>query len=113
MTINFSTKIGDARSPPRPAIRLLPAGSGGPTRPAGQRAVAAVRDERKNRFACVSSAGMKTQDWLGLPFDVLRAQYACAVQGGLIQHSLLASSAFERALVRLEHLLLGVWARSV
>jgi hypothetical protein len=46
-------------------------------------------------------------------FDLARAQYAAAVQTGLIERSLLASSAFERRLGLLERLLLGPWARTV
>jgi hypothetical protein len=46
-------------------------------------------------------------------FDVARAQYAAGVQAGLIERSLLASSAFERRLGLLERLTLGPWARSV
>jgi hypothetical protein len=47
------------------------------------------------------------------PFDLARAQYAAGVQAGLIERSLLASSAFERGLDALERLALGPWARTV
>ena len=50
---------------------------------------------------------------LGLPFDVARAQYACAVQLGLVQRSMLASRNFTRALSAMERLALGPWARHV
>lgn len=50
---------------------------------------------------------------MAAPFDIARAQYAAGVQAGLIERSLLASSAFERRLGRLERLALGPWARSV
>jgi len=46
-------------------------------------------------------------------FDLARAQYAVAVQAGLIERSLLASGAFERRLGLLERLTLGPWARRV
>jgi hypothetical protein len=52
-------------------------------------------------------------DVLGLPFDVARAQYARAVQLGLIERSMLASRDFSRALGSLEKLTLGPWARHV
>lgn len=50
---------------------------------------------------------------LGLPFDVARAQYACAVQWGLVERSMLASRNFTRALSAMEQLALGPWARHV
>ena len=50
---------------------------------------------------------------LGLPFDVARAQYACAVQLGLVERSMLASRNFTRALSAMERLALGPWARHV
>lgn len=50
---------------------------------------------------------------LGLPFDVARAQYACAVQLGLLERSMLASRNFTRALTAMERLALGPWARHV
>ena len=50
---------------------------------------------------------------LGLPFDVARAQYACAVQLGLVERSMLASRDFTRALSAMERLALGPWARHV
>ena len=52
-------------------------------------------------------------DVLGLPFDVARAQYARAVQLGLVERSMLASRNFTRALSALERLALGPWARHV
>lgn len=52
-------------------------------------------------------------DLLGLPFDVARAQYARAVQVGLIERSMLASRDFSRVLGALEQLALGPWARRV
>ena len=53
------------------------------------------------------------QNVLGLPFDVARAQYACAVQLGLVERSMLASRDFTRALSAMERLALGPWARHV
>lgn len=52
-------------------------------------------------------------DVLGLPFDMARAQYARAVQLGLLQRSMLASRNFARALSAVERLALGPWARHV
>ena len=48
---------------------------------------------------------------LALPFDVAQAQYARAVQAGLIQPSLLRSRDIAKALDGLQKLLLGPWAR--
>ena len=50
---------------------------------------------------------------LGLPFDIVRAQYARAVQLGLIERSMLGSRDFSRTLEALEQLSLGPWARHV
>lgn len=52
-------------------------------------------------------------DLAGLPFDVVRAQYARAVQVGLLQPSMLASRNFARFLGAVEQLTLGPWARHV
>jgi hypothetical protein len=43
----------------------------------------------------------------------MRAQYAAAVNAGVLERSLTASGRFERTLGRLEQLLLGPLARSV
>ena len=48
-----------------------------------------------------------------LPFDLLRAQHARAVQAGWLPRSMLASREFERALTALERLSLGPLARRV
>jgi hypothetical protein len=48
-----------------------------------------------------------------LPFDLLRAQHARAVQAGLLPRSLLASRDFERTLGALERAALGPLARRV
>ncbi len=47
------------------------------------------------------------------PFDAARANYATAVQTGLIERSMLASRDFERTLSWLEIVTLGPWARAV
>ena len=47
------------------------------------------------------------------PFDAARANYATAVQSGLIEPSILASRDFERTLNWLETVTLGPWARQV
>jgi len=52
-------------------------------------------------------------DVFGLPFDVARAQYARAVQVGLIERSMLASRDFSRIVSSMEKLTLGPWARHV
>ena len=50
---------------------------------------------------------------LGLPFDIARAQYARAVQLGLLERSMLASRDFARTLGAIEQMTLGPWARRV
>jgi hypothetical protein len=60
--------------------------------------------------AAVSRA---SQTLLGLPFDLLRLQYAAAARAGLVQRSMLASCRFDHALTTLEHLSYGPFARSV
>ena len=52
-------------------------------------------------------------DVMALPFDVARAQYARAVQLGLVERSMLASRDFARTLRAVERLTLGPWARHV
>jgi hypothetical protein len=61
----------------------------------------------------VSQATGLAMDILGLPFDLARAQYARAVQVGLIERSMLASRDFSRTVGALEQLTLGPWARHV
>jgi hypothetical protein len=61
----------------------------------------------------VSEATGLAMDILGLPFDMARAQYARAVQVGLIERSMLASRDFSRTLAAMEQLALGPWARHV
>lgn len=50
-------------------------------------------------------------DFLALPFDVAREQYAKSVRAGLVERSLIASAQFERTLGALERLTLGCMAR--
>jgi len=54
-----------------------------------------------------------SQTLMGLPFDLLRVQYAAAARAGLVQRSMLASSRFDHALTTLEHLSYGPFARHV
>jgi hypothetical protein len=61
----------------------------------------------------VTDATAITQNLLGLPFDVVRAQYARAVQLGLIERSMLRGRDFSRTVGALEQLTLGPWARHV
>ena len=49
---------------------------------------------------------------LALPFDLLRAQHAAGVLAGMLPHSLLESTRFERRLGALERLALGPLSRS-
>jgi hypothetical protein len=51
--------------------------------------------------------------FLALPFDTMRAQYAAAVDAGIVERSLIASSRFERTLGMLERFVLGPLARRV
>jgi len=50
-------------------------------------------------------------DALALPFDIARAQYARAVQVGLIERSLLQSARFGQTINALEGLALGPLSR--
>jgi len=56
-------------------------------------------------------AGQLVAQTLRLPFDVVRAQYACAVRTGLVERSMLAGARFENNLGLLERSVLGPWAR--
>ena len=51
-------------------------------------------------------------DYMALPFDMAREQYAKSVRAGLVERSLIASARFERALSALEQVTLGFMARS-
>ncbi len=52
-----------------------------------------------------------SSDYLALPFDMAREQYAKSVRAGLVERSLIASARFERTLNALEQLTLGFMAR--
>lgn len=54
-----------------------------------------------------------SQTLMGLPFDLMRAQYAAAARAGLVQRSMLASSRFDHAVTALEQLSYGAFARYV
>ena len=49
--------------------------------------------------------------FLALPFDMAREQYAKSVRAGLVERSMIASARFEHAISALEQLSLGVMAR--
>jgi len=51
-------------------------------------------------------------EFLALPFDVAREQYAKSVRAGLVERSLIASARFEHAISALERFTLGCMARS-
>jgi hypothetical protein len=55
-----------------------------------------------NRVAC---------DFLALPFDMAREQYAKSVRAGLVERSLIASARVEHAISAMEQLSLGCLAR--
>lgn len=63
--------------------------------------------------ANISTATSIAMNVLGLPFDIARAQYARAVQLGLLERSMLASRDFARTLGAIEQMTLGPWARRV
>lgn len=67
--------------------------------------------------ALLARSGLPGLPWLGaamhMPFDLLRAQHAQAIQAGLLANSILESREFERRVDALEHLCLGPFARSV
>ena len=50
-------------------------------------------------------------DFLALPFDMAREQYAKSVRAGLIERSMIASARFEHAVSAMEQLTLGYLAR--
>jgi hypothetical protein len=64
----------------------------------------------RNATRQATDAGLRAARF---PFDAARANYATAVQAGLIGRSMLASRDFERTLNWLETLTLGPWARQV
>lgn len=59
-------------------------------------------------FAAMARAG---SDFLALPFDMAREQYAKSVRAGLVERSLIASARVEHAISAMEGLTLGCLAR--
>jgi hypothetical protein len=51
-------------------------------------------------------------EWMALPFDMAREQYAKSVRAGLVERSIIASARFEHAISALERFTLGCMARS-
>jgi len=84
-----------------------------PAAQVGLLAAPLVRGVLRAVFGGASATARAGLDILRLPFDAARAQYAQAVQVGLIERSMLASRDFERALDALERLSLGPLARRV
>jgi hypothetical protein len=80
-----------------------------------QRQVLALTEQPSTTTAAglIDAVSLWQASGASAPFDLARAQYAAGVQAGLIERSLLASSAFERGLDALERVTLGPWARSV
>jgi hypothetical protein len=60
----------------------------------------------------VEASMARSSNFLALPFDIAREQYAQAVKSGLIEKSLLKSAKFGRDLKALEQLTLGPLART-
>jgi hypothetical protein len=50
-------------------------------------------------------------EFLALPFDMAREQYAKSVRAGLVERSIIASARFEHAVSALEQFTLGCMAR--
>lgn len=90
----------------RPTVTRAPAAS-------ASTAFAADTPTRPAIVQTVADATAITQNLLGLPFDMLRAQYARAVQLGLIERSMLRGRDFSRTVGAIEQLTLGPWARHV
>jgi hypothetical protein len=53
-----------------------------------------------------------SSEWMALPFDMAREQYAKSVRAGLVERSIIASARFEHAISALERFTLGCMARS-
>jgi hypothetical protein len=64
-------------------------------------------------MSMTTAFGHTTALILGLPFDLVRANYARAVSLGFVEQSLLKSARFERDLCAVERQTLGLWARRV
>jgi hypothetical protein len=50
-------------------------------------------------------------EWMALPFDMAREQYAKSVRAGLVERSMIASAKFEHMVSALERFTLGGMAR--
>ena len=62
--------------------------------------------------AVAVSMSRVASDFLALPLDIAREQYAKAVKAGLIERSLLKSAKFGQMLNAVEKLMLGPMART-
>jgi hypothetical protein len=65
-----------------------------------------------NSMPAAAASMARASNFLALPFDLAREQYALAVKSGLIEKSLLKSAKFGRDLKVLEQLTLGPLART-
>jgi hypothetical protein len=73
--------------------------------------MATVMDSRSDMTPALAEMARLGSDYLALPFDMAREQYAKSVRAGLVERSLIASARFERALSAMEYLTLGFMAR--
>ena len=73
--------------------------------------MATVMDSPNDMTPALAEMARVGSDYLALPFDMAREQYAKSVRAGLVERSLIASARFERALSAMEHLTLGLMAR--
>lgn len=106
LTLIFQTALIFKGFAMRPTVTRAPAAS-------ASTAFAADTPTRPAIVQTVADATAITQNLLGLPFDMLRAQYARAVQLGLIERSMLRGRDFSRTVGAIEQLTLGPWARHV
>jgi hypothetical protein len=74
---------------------------------------AAVRPGHEQAASVQHEVGEVLSHVLALPFDMIRAQHALAVQTGMWPRSLLESQRFESHLEAMERLALGPLARSL
>jgi hypothetical protein len=61
--------------------------------------------------AAMADMGRVGREFLALPFDMAREQYAKSVRAGLLERSLIASARVEHAISAMEQLSLGCMAR--
>jgi hypothetical protein len=73
--------------------------------------MATVMDSHNDMTPALAEMVRVGSDYLALPFDMAREQYAKSVRAGLVERSLIASARFERALSAMEYLTLGFMAR--